>query len=194
MQIEKAQEVCRSKEHITVSLRVTASREKSQMKVWKTFESRPHNAVSFVVEREREKEIQDWNEQKMPKVLPGYSGVKLPGRSSEAGKEEGEEQEENGERRIKNEIAQKVVECIKRKACAHEDAKSTAQRTVWQSVKQNWDCSQIENEEEKEEDDKQKENKMEVQWAEDEKLEESLERRRMEGSSVQADVMQKKLS
>ena len=32
---------------------------------------------------------------------------------------------------------------------------------------------------------------MEEQWAEDEKLEESLERRRLEGSSLQAEVMQK---
>ena len=32
---------------------------------------------------------------------------------------------------------------------------------------------------------------MEVQWAEDEKLEETWERRRTEGSSLQADVMQK---
>ena len=31
---------------------------------------------------------------------------------------------------------------------------------------------------------------MEVQWTEDEKLEESLERRSMEGSSLQAEVMQ----
>ena len=72
----------------------------------------------------------------------------------------------------------------------HEDAESTAQRTVGQSVKQSWDCSQIENEEEEEEEDWQKEDQMEVQWAEDEKLDESLERRR-EGSSLQADVMQK---
>ena len=73
----------------------------------------------------------------------------------------------------------------------HEDAKSTAQSTVGQSVKQSWDCSQIENEEEEGEEDWQKEDQMEVQWAEDEKLEESLERRRMEGSSLQAEVMQK---
>ena len=118
----------------------------------------------------------------------------MPGRSTkEAGKEEGGEKEkyEHGERRIRKEIAQKMVEGIKGKACAHEDAKSTAQRTVEQSVKQNWDCSQIENEEEEEEEDWQKENLMEVQWAEDEKLEESLERRRMEGSSLLAEVMQK---
>ena len=37
------------------------------------------------------------------------------------------------------------------KAAAHEDAKSTAQRTDGQRVKQSWDCSQIENEEEEEE-------------------------------------------
>ena len=53
----------------------------------------------------------------------------------------------------------------------HEDAKSTAQRTARQSVKQSWDCSQIENEEE------------------DEEVEEILERRRMVGSSLQAEVM-----
>ena len=42
------------------------------MKVVEDFESRPHKAVSFVVERG--KEIQEWNEQKLPKVLPGFSG------------------------------------------------------------------------------------------------------------------------
>ena len=36
-----------------VSLRETASKEKSQMKVVEDFESRPHKAVSFVVEREK---------------------------------------------------------------------------------------------------------------------------------------------
>ena len=73
----------------------------------------------------------------------------------------------------------------------HGDAKSTSQRTVGQSVKQSWDCSQIEKEEEEEEDDWQKEDQIEVQWAEDEKLEKSVERRRMEGGSLQAEVTQK---
>ena len=36
-----------------------------------------------------------------------------------------------------------MIEGIKEKASVHEDAKSTAQRTVGQSVKQNWDCSQL---------------------------------------------------
>ena len=44
----------------------------SQMETVEDFESRPHKAVSFVVRRE--KEIQEWNEQKLPRVLPGYSG------------------------------------------------------------------------------------------------------------------------
>ena len=49
------------------------------------FESRPHKAMPFVVTRE--KEIQEWNEQKL---LPGYSGGKLPGRSTkEKGRDEG---------------------------------------------------------------------------------------------------------
>ena len=68
---------------------------------------------------------------------------------------------------MRSEIAQEMAAGIKKKASAHEDAKSTAQRTVGQSVKQSWDCSQIENEEEVEEEDWQKEDPMEVQWAED---------------------------
>ena len=60
----------------------------SQMEVVEDFESRPHKAVSFVVRRE--KELKEWSEQKLPKVLPGYSGGMLPERSSkEKGREEG---------------------------------------------------------------------------------------------------------
>ena len=59
-------------------------------------------------------------------------------------------------------------------------------------VKQNWDCSRIENEQEEEEDDWQKENQMGMQWDEDEKLEEILERRRVERCSLQAEVMRKR--
>ena len=43
---------------------------------------------------------------------------------------------------------------------------------------QKWDCSQIENEEEEEDEDWQKANRMEMQWAEDEKLEEILEKKK----------------
>ena len=147
------------------------------MKVMEDFESKPHKAVSSVVERD--KEIQEWNEQKMPKVLSGlqWSGGRLPGRSTEeACKEEEEEKEEKGQRNIRDEIAQKVVASIKEKAGMYENAKLTLQRTIGQDVKLGWDCSQIRNEEEEEED-SQIEDQMEVQWAEDEKLEEILERK-----------------
>ena len=160
----------------------------SQMKVVEDFESRPHNAVSFVVEREKDK--QEWNEQKLPKVLPGYSGGRLPGRSAkEKGREEGEVEEGSEERQIRQEIAREVVAGIKEKASTQDDAKAIAQRTAGQSVKQNWYCSQIGNEEEEEEDDWQKENQMGRQWDEDEKL----EQRRIKGSSLQVEVRQKVL-
>ena len=64
----------------------------SDMKVIEDFESRPHKAVTFVVERGKER--QEWNERKLTKALPGYGGGRLPGRSKEEkGWEEGEEVE-----------------------------------------------------------------------------------------------------
>ena len=50
------------------------------------------------------------------------------------------------------------------------------------------DCSQIENEEEEES--WRERDQMAAQWNEEQKLEEILERRRMEGSSLQLEVMQ----
>ena len=82
-----------------------------------------------------------------------------------------------------------MVASIKEEASAQENANSTALRTVGQKVI--WDCSQIENEEKKEEEDWQEEDQMEVQWGEEQKLEDILERRRMEGDSSQLEVMQK---
>ena len=52
----------------------------TRVKVVDHFESRPHKAVSFVVERAEE--MQEWNEQKLPNVLLGYSGGRSPGRSA----------------------------------------------------------------------------------------------------------------
>ena len=46
------------------------------MEVVEDFESIPHKSASFVVRREKEKK--EWNEQKLPKVLPGYSGGRVP--------------------------------------------------------------------------------------------------------------------
>ena len=92
---------------------------------------------------------------------------------------------------MRYEIVQKVVADIETKARAQVVVKPTAQRTVGQSIKQSWDCSQIENEEEYEEEGEQKEDQMEVQWTEDEKLEEVLGQRWVEGSSLQSVVMHK---
>ena len=76
----------------------------SQMEVVEDFESRPHEAVSFVVKRE--KEVKEWNEQKMPKVLSGYSGGRLPGRGTkERGREEGAVDEFCEEREMRSQIA-----------------------------------------------------------------------------------------
>ena len=68
----------------------------TQMKVVEDFESRQHKAVSTLVERG--KEIQEWNEQKLPKVLPVHSGESLPERSEEeSGREEEEEEKDSRE-------------------------------------------------------------------------------------------------
>ena len=108
----------------------------SQMEVVEDFVSRPHKAVSFVVGSE--KEMQEWYEQKLPKVLPGYSGGRLPRRSrKETRREEGELDEGTEERRIESEIAQEVVAGIKEKASVHEDVKANARRTAERSAKQN---------------------------------------------------------
>ena len=71
--------------------------------------------------------MQEWNEQKLPKVLPGYSGGRFPGRSKkEKGREEGELDEDSEKRKVRNEIAQEVVAGIKEKVNAHDDAKAIA--------------------------------------------------------------------
>ena len=75
--------------------------------------------------------MQEWNEQKLPEVLPGCSEGRLPGRSTQInGREVEEEVEGSEERKIRQEIAQEVVAGIKEMASAHDDAKATAQRTV----------------------------------------------------------------
>ena len=86
-------------------------RKISQMDVVKDFESRPHKAVSFVVARE--KETQEWNDQKLLKVLPGYRRGRLPGMSTKKQAKKGRD----GQRNIKDEIAQKVVASRKVRKC-----------------------------------------------------------------------------
>ena len=158
------------------------------MEVVKDFELRRRKAVSCVVERR----CRNGLSRRCPRRCLATVEARC---QEEAQKKKAEKKarwkEDSRERRIRNEIAQEVVVGITETTSAHEDVKSTAQRTAGQSVKRNWDCSQSENEEEEEEEDWQKEDQMEVQWAEDEKLEDILERRKMEGGSLQAEVMQK---
>ena len=68
--------------------------------------------------------------------------------------------EKKGSWTRRNEIPQEVVAGIKEKVSAHVGVKAIAKRAAGQSVKQNWDCSQIEKKEEEEEDDWGKENHM----------------------------------
>ena len=115
-----------------------------QMEVVEDFESRPHRAVSFCgKKREGDTGIE---RQKLRKVLPGYSGGRLSGRSTkEKGKEEGEVNEDGGERRIRSQIAQEVVVGIKEKVRVHGGENCDVQRLAEQSFMRSWDCSQIEN-------------------------------------------------
>ena len=77
---------------------------------------------------------------------------RLPGRSTKVkGREEGEEDEDTGLKRIRNEIAHEVVTGIRDRTGPHEEAETSAQRTVVQSLMRSWDRSQIENDEEEEE-------------------------------------------
>ena len=78
--------------------------------------------------------MKERSEQKLPKVLPGYSGGRLPGRSTkEKGREEGEVDEGGGERRIRSQIAHEVVAGIKEKVSVHDGIKKAVQRPAGQS-------------------------------------------------------------
>ena len=141
----------------------------------------------------REKEIKEWNEQKLPKVLPGYSGGTLPRRSTkEKGREEGEVDEDGEERRIRGQIVQEVVARTKEKVSVHSGDKDDVKRPVEQSFMRSWDCSQIENEEEEEESWRERD-QMTAQWAEEQKLHEIVEQRRIEGDSLKLEVMRRAL-
>ena len=93
----------------------------SDMQVVESFESRPHKAVTFVVKRGKER--QEWNEQKLPKALPGYSGGRLPGRSmEEKGREEGEECKESEQRQEENEKIEEGIRSSQRLAFERQNS------------------------------------------------------------------------
>ena len=177
------------KEPMITSLGVAVSKEKSYRWRWWKIWSQDHTEQCLIVVT-REMEMQEWHEQKLPKVLPGYSGGTLPGRSTkEKGREEGEVDEDSGKRRIRSQIAQEVVPGIKEKARAHDGIKEFAPRPAGQSFMRSEDWPQIENEEEEES--WREGDQMAAQWNEEHILEDILERGRMEGSSLKLEVMQK---
>ena len=123
------------------------------MNVVGDFESRPHKAVTFV-------------------VVPGYSGGRLPGRSTkEKGRADGEEDEGCEEGRVRDEMMKEVIVGIQ-KRCIDESAENNEKRTSGQG--ESW----------------QEGDQMAAQREEEQELEEIMERRRMEGSSLQLNVMQ----
>ena len=158
----------------------------SHMKVVKDFESRPHKAVTFLVERGKER--QEWNEQKLAKALPGYSGGRLPGRSTEEKGKEGEEGEGSEQRQGKNGIIEEIITSSQRRAL-EVYYMSESIRTEGQNPIQRWDCSQIENDEEEES--WQEGDQMAEQWEKEQHQEDVVERRRMEGICLKLDVIQK---
>ena len=113
----------------------------------------------------------------------------MPGRSTkEKGREEGEVDEGGEERRIRGQIVKEVVAGIQEKVSLDDGVKNNVKRAGGQRFMRSWDCSQIENEEEEES--WQERDQMAAQWDEEQKLEEMLVRRRMDGSPVQFEVMQ----
>ena len=97
--------------------------------------------------------------------------------------------EDGEEREVGSQIAQKVVAFLKEKVSEHNGDKEAVERPAGQSVMRCWDCSQIENEEE--EDSWRERDQMAAQWDEEQQLTEIWERRRMEGSSLKVEVLQK---
>ena len=70
---------------------------------------------------------------------------------------------------------------------AEDKVENKEKRTGGQGPMRRWDCSQIENEEWQERD------QMAAQWEEEQNMEEIVERRRMEGRSLQLDAMERVL-
>ena len=105
------------------------------------------------------------------------------------GAQKREVDEDGEERRIRGQIVQDVVAGITEKVSVHDGGKDDVKRPVEQSFMRSWDCSQIENEEEQES--WRERDRMAAQWDEEQQLKEILEQRRMEGSSLQLEVMRK---
>ena len=82
-----------------------------------------------------------------------------------------------------------MVAGVKEKVSVHVGDKDAVQRPVGQSFMRSWDCSQIEND--GEEESWREWVRMAEQWEEEQKLEEIVEQRRIEGDSLKLEVMRK---
>ena len=109
------------------------------------FESRPHKAVSFLVESKKGDAGMERAE--VARGLTWLQWRKITRKKQKRKRQRRRELEEGKEERtIKSEIAQEVVAGIKEKASVHEDAKANALRTAGQSVNQvevQWDELQV---------------------------------------------------
>ena len=109
----KGPKVSGSKEPMITSVRVAVSKEKYCRWWWWKILSQDHMKQCPLWLNEK-KEIQERSEHKLPKVLPGCCGGRLPARTTkEKGREEREVDENSGERRIRSQIAQKLHDCVK---------------------------------------------------------------------------------
>ena len=80
-----------------------------------------------------------------------------------------------------------MAENIQQGASARQVFEPTMRETTKQRVRQRWSCSQVEDEEGV----WQNEDRMEMQWAEKEKLATSFEQKWMEGFSLKTEAIQK---
>ena len=95
------------------------------MKVVEDFESRPHKAVSFVVERG--KDMQEWSEQKLTWIQWRKVARKEHQKKS---REEGEVDEGGEERRIWGQIVKEVVAGIQEKVSMHDGEKDDVKKII----------------------------------------------------------------
>ena len=132
--------------------------------------------------------MQEWNEQKLPKVLPGVEeGCQEKALNKQVRRRGGKKTRMEKEEPVMKSL-KKWLRVLSRTQARMMMPRATAQRKVGQSVKQNWDCSQIENEEEggRGRLAKGKPDGSAMKW------EESLEIRRMEGKSQGEEVQKKR--
>ena len=102
--------------------------------------------------------------------------------------EEGEEDKGSGERQVRHEIIKEVMKSSE-KMTVEERFINEGKRTGGLDPMQSRDCSQIENE--KEEESWQGGDRMAKQREEEQHVDEMVERRRMDGSSLKLDAMHK---